>query len=35
MDDAGHINRLTNNPAVDMQPAWSPNMQQRRIYLQP
>lgn len=28
MDDAGHISRLTNNPAVDMQPAWSPNMQE-------
>ena len=27
MDDAGHMSRLTNNPAVDMQPAWSPNMQ--------
>ncbi len=28
MDDAGHINRMTDNPAVDTQPAWSPNMQQ-------
>jgi Tol biopolymer transport system component/uncharacterized membrane protein len=28
MDDAGHISRLTNNPAVDMQAVWSPNMQQ-------
>lgn len=27
MDDAGHISRLTNNPAFDMQAAWSPNMQ--------
>jgi Tol biopolymer transport system component/uncharacterized membrane protein len=27
MDDAGHKSRLTNNPAVDMQPAWSPDMQ--------
>jgi hypothetical protein len=28
LDDAGHISRLTNNPAVDGQPAWLPNMQQ-------
>ena len=28
LDDAGHISRLTDNPAVDMQPVWSPNMQQ-------
>ncbi len=28
LDDAGHIGRLTDNPAVDMQPAWSTNMQQ-------
>lgn len=27
MDDAGHIGRMTNNPAVDMQAAWALDMQ--------
>jgi TolB protein len=27
-DDAGHLNRITNNPAADAQAAWAPNLRQ-------
>ena len=27
LDDAGHIKRMTDNPAADIQPVWAPDMQ--------